>query len=106
MTVAAPVASADILPRSAITDPNLAFLAKENKSFNLQPKLIDINHILVIHGTVDKIVPCNQGRMIYAAAREPKKLLLQTGGDHTISSPRHQTEFLQAATDWFRDYLG
>lgn len=120
VTAAAPVASADILQRQwhslmqSGTDENMPYLPdwhcqqlleNANKSFNLQPKLTDINHILVIHGTSDEIVPCAQAQIIFAAAQEPKKLLLQTGGDHTISDSKHQTEFLQVATDWFCEYL-
>lgn len=120
VTVAAPIASADILQRQwhslvkLNTDGNFQDLAgshlqqlleNTNKNFNLQSKLSDINHVLVIHGTSDEIVPCTQAHMLFAAAREPKRLLLQTGGDHIISDQQHQTEFLQAATDWFCEYL-
>lgn len=120
VTVAAPITSADILQRQrhslmkSGTDENIPglpdrdcqqLLENANKNFDLQPKLADINHVLVIHGANDEIVPCAQGRMLFAAAQEPKKLLLQTGGDHIISDPRQQTEFLQAASDWFCEYL-
>lgn len=105
VTVAAPVASADIVPRNDVDDPNLVFLAKENKSFNLQPKLAEINHILVVHGTNDEIVPYLQSRLIFEAAQEPKKLLLLTGADHTISATDQQIEFMQASVEWFRKHL-
>lgn len=120
VTVAAPVASADILQRQwhsllkSDTDQNIPylpdrhfhqFLENANKSFDLQPKLADINHVLVIHGTSDEIVPCTQAQLVFVAAQKPKKLLLQAGGDHTISDHKHQTEFLQAATEWFCEYL-
>lgn len=119
VTAAAPVASADILQRQwhsltnseheHLPDGHAGHLQQliinQNKSFNLLPKLSDINHILIVHGTKDEIVPYAQGQLIFMAAQEPKRLLLQTGGDHTISDYQHQTEFLQAATDWFCEYL-
>lgn len=38
--------------------------------------------VLVIHGTHDRIVPFSHGRMLYAAAAEPKRKLWVEGGTH------------------------
>lgn len=41
--------------------------------------------VLVAHGTRDETVPVEQGRKLYAAAHEPKQLLIIEGGDHNLA---------------------
>lgn len=38
--------------------------------------------LLVLHGTADRIVPASQGRALYEAAAEPKRLLQYPGAGH------------------------
>jgi fermentation-respiration switch protein FrsA (DUF1100 family) len=38
--------------------------------------------LLVLHGARDKIVPTRYGRRLFAAAPEPKELLILDGGAH------------------------
>ncbi len=40
--------------------------------------------VLIAHGTMDQIIPVEQGRALYAAAHEPKRLMLIEGGDHLL----------------------
>ncbi|MGH9942891.1 MAG: alpha/beta hydrolase [Pyrinomonadaceae bacterium] len=40
---------------------------------------------LVTHGDPDSVIPAEQGRKIYAAARGPKKLVIFPGGEHNVS---------------------
>ena len=40
--------------------------------------------LLVTHGTHDEVIPMDQGRKLYEAASEPKKLLIVPGGDHNL----------------------
>ena len=42
--------------------------------------------VLVTHGEPDNVVPTEQGRALYAAAHEPKKLIIFKGADHGVSS--------------------
>ena len=42
--------------------------------------------VLVAHGERDNIVPTDQGRALFAAANEPKKLIIVPGADHSIPS--------------------
>lgn len=105
VSIAAPLASADILPRGNYTDPNLKFFQNSSKSFDLRQQLKVLNHILIIHGTADEIVPCAHGQQIYDAAKEPKQLLLLGSSDHTISAPKHQKAFINAAVSWYKQYL-
>ncbi|HEY0079026.1 MAG TPA: alpha/beta fold hydrolase [Pyrinomonadaceae bacterium] len=38
--------------------------------------------VLVAHGTHDEVIPVEQGRALYAAAREPKQLVIVPGAGH------------------------
>ena len=38
--------------------------------------------LVIIHGDSDRTIPCEQGRRLFAAAREPKRLHLVPGADH------------------------
>jgi uncharacterized protein len=38
--------------------------------------------LLIIHGTADEVIPVAMGQKLYAAAPEPKQLVVIPGGDH------------------------
>jgi fermentation-respiration switch protein FrsA (DUF1100 family) len=38
--------------------------------------------VLILHGEVDEIIPLSQGRALFAAAREPKRLIVYPGAHH------------------------
>jgi uncharacterized protein len=40
--------------------------------------------VLVTHGTNDEVIPVDQGRKLYEAAREPKRLIIVPGGSHNL----------------------
>lgn len=40
--------------------------------------------VLVAHGTDDEVIPVEQGRKLFAAAPEPKKLMIVKGGHHWL----------------------
>jgi uncharacterized protein len=40
--------------------------------------------VLVAHGEPDNVVPTWEGRALYAAANEPKKLIILPGADHSV----------------------
>lgn len=42
--------------------------------------------VLVTHGDADTIIPVEQGRKVFAAAQEPKKLLIIPRGSHWLAS--------------------
>jgi alpha-beta hydrolase superfamily lysophospholipase len=70
--------------------------------FDLSESLPKIGNILIFHGDADDVVPPSHARAIYAAARQPKRLILQKNGDHRMSSTSHQEEFVRTAAAWFR----
>lgn len=41
--------------------------------------------VLVTHGDQDQLIPVEQGRALFAAAHEPKKLLIVRGADHALA---------------------
>lgn len=58
--------------------------------------------VLFIHGTWDKKVPVAMGKQLYAAAPEPKKLLLIEGGEHNNSGTIGRVEYRDAVSDFVR----
>jgi hypothetical protein len=40
--------------------------------------------IFISHGTADPVIPVDQGKRLYAAAPEPKRLMVIDGGDHNL----------------------
>jgi fermentation-respiration switch protein FrsA (DUF1100 family) len=76
-----------------------------NFYFDISRKIGLIKNILVIHGESDSIVPVSDACEIIGRVMEPKKLLVQKGGDHLMSNPVHQQEFMNEAVIWFKSGL-
>jgi fermentation-respiration switch protein FrsA (DUF1100 family) len=52
--------------------------------------------ILFVHGTADRFVPPAMTEKLYAAAREPKRLLLIENGNHRNSTDVGYDKYLPA----------
>ncbi len=78
---------------------------RRNLAFDLSDRLSALHHILILHGEADAVIPAANAREIHQNAGEPKRLILQQGGDHRVSDPEHQREFMAEATAWFARYL-
>jgi alpha-beta hydrolase superfamily lysophospholipase len=106
VTYAAPITSRTVHQQAAADQIQAHNALSTNElqalAFDIRPHLPRLSDILVLHSEDDEIVPCDHARQIFAAAREPKKLILFSGGDHRLSNPARQDEFLQACTAWFR----
>jgi uncharacterized protein len=103
VTFAAPVRSTPLLAAAAApgVPADVRRMAEVlGPPFDLAPELSKVHHLLVVHGESDAVVPVAHAREIHASAGEPKRLLLQPGGDHPMSDPRHQQEFMRAAAAW------
>ncbi len=86
--------------------PELATITDKLKTdFDLAPVLPGIRNILIFHGEADEVVPVAAAHEIYQYTAPPKRLILQTGGDHRMSDPRHQAEFMREASAWFKKAL-
>ena len=53
--------------------------------------------VLIVHGTADEVVPVEHAKQLYAAAEEPKDLVLVEGALHRL---RQEPMSLHAAQDW------
>jgi fermentation-respiration switch protein FrsA (DUF1100 family) len=61
----------------------LHFLARNR--FDSAHKLLQVHcAVLVTHGEPDQIIPTQQGRALFAAANEPKKLVIFPGAGHNV----------------------
>lgn len=62
--------------------------------------------LLVVHGEDDMIVPVEQGRALYDAAPEPKRLHVVAGAGHNDIVSVGGREVADAIAAWARDVLG
>ncbi len=74
-------------------------------NFDIEERLGDLHHILVMHGEKDEIVPMENAHRIYRRAGNPKELIIQEGGDHRMSDPLHQKPFIETTSRWFEKHL-
>jgi len=108
VTVAAPIRSQHIQDSIENSDqldrPAIRFDAQRN-AFDISQGLANIHNILLFHGDADTVVPVSHSREIFERVGTPKKLNILKDGDHRMSNPIHQQEFLQKASDWFESGL-
>jgi dipeptidyl aminopeptidase/acylaminoacyl peptidase len=64
-----------------------------------------VSDALVIHGEIDEVVPCEEGKTIYKNMQKPKKCVIIKGGDHTLSNPSHRDKAINLALKWFLEYF-
>jgi len=108
ITFAAPVRSEpliEMLDKSNYLNNLPLSFYKTNLNFDISDKLSDIHNILIFHGDSDKIVPISNAEEIYSKAGNPKKLIIQSQGDHRMSDKEHQTQFLNESALWFKNKL-
>ena len=70
--------------------------------FDVTEKISSIRNILIFHGDHDDVVPLENGKTLFSLAGDPKRLIVQKNGDHRITAPDHQIEFIREASQWFR----
>ncbi len=103
VTVAAPINSTTlVLNHHNVADTGdfpLSFY-QDNLQFDIADKVSAVNHLLIFHGDADETVPISHGRQIHALSAAPKKMIVQHGGDHQMSNPMHQKQFIQETVDW------
>jgi alpha-beta hydrolase superfamily lysophospholipase len=108
VTFAAPVRSEPLIKTldksNYLNNLPLSFY-KTNLNFDISDKLSDIHNILIFHGDSDKIVPISNAKEIYSKAGNPKKIIIQSQGDHRMSDKEHQIQFLNESTLWFKTKL-
>lgn len=108
VTLAAPLRSGDIVRSSDNTDhiPDLPpSFFKENLSFDISGDVPGVQNLLVFHGDADEVVPYAHSREIFDLAPDPKEMIVHRGGDHRMSDPAHQADFMQRTVAWFSRWL-
>ena len=74
-----------------------------SQKFDSLDKIADINMpVLIVHGTDDRYVPARFSEQLFAAAREPKNLLLVPGGTHNNSMRLGRQAYSQAIQTLFK----
>jgi hypothetical protein len=56
--------------------------------------------VLFVHGTVDTVVPASMSQRLYAAAPEPKRMLLIEGANHSNFGDLGADEYRRALADF------
>ncbi len=74
---------------------------KENLLFNILDKAENLSHVLIFHGDADKTVPVSNAHELFDRAKDPKRLIIQKGGDHQMTSKKHQNEFEAETLAWY-----
>ncbi|MBI5577944.1 MAG: alpha/beta hydrolase [Deltaproteobacteria bacterium] len=108
VTFAAPVRSLPLKPpgRGPEASPELSRMASVlREEFELAGTLGRLRNILVIHGEADDLVPLSHAHEIFDHAGEPKRLLVQKGGDHLMGDATHQADFIREASLWLSNGL-
>lgn len=103
VTYAAPYSDKTIMRRALQTINSQGPIhPRSTKSlvFDLTIQLGLISNILVVHGQNDELVPASHAVHIHALAQHPKKLIIQPGGDHRMSDPALQQQFLSHFLNW------
>ncbi len=108
VTVAAPMRSQDIpnaIEQSEVLGHHGSRGDVKRNSFDICERLANIRNILIFHGEADSVVPVSHAREIFRRVGHPKKLNILKNGDHRISNPVHQEEFIREASRWFKSGL-
>lgn len=106
--VAAPVFGETLLkpPEEMEEKPGLSLeFYKKLLDFDLSENLPLLKNVLIFHGDQDDIVPISNSEAIFSNASDPKNFIIQQNGDHRISSPEHQKEFLTESIKWYKNHL-
>ena len=105
---ASPVRSSSVtttLKNSDDADKIKPLLNHKYLTWDISDQLKHLRHIFILHGDSDTIVTPTNAHEIYTTSSNPKKLIIQKGGDHRMSKKKHQKAFLREAVNWFKEWL-
>ena len=108
VTYASPVRSSPVitaLEKSDNSEKIKPLLDQKYLTWNVSDQLKHLHHIFILHGDSDSIVPATNAHEIYTKSNNPKKLIIQKGGNHLMSNKKHQKDFLREAVNWFKQWL-
>lgn len=78
----------------------LSFFEK-NLIFDILDKASALSNILIFHGDNDQVVPVSNAHDLFSRVKDPKRLIIQKGGDHQMTSPKDQKEFEAETLAWY-----
>ncbi|MET0951314.1 MAG: alpha/beta fold hydrolase [Pseudomonas sp.] len=88
---------------TAVANTSLPVRWLLSQKFDSIDKIADIHMpLLIVHGTEDRYVPSRFSEELFAAAQEPKRLLLVPGGSHNNSMSLGRQAYGQAIQALFR----
>jgi len=61
--------------------------------------------VLIVHGDKDEEVPVSHAGILYQEAKEPKRMEIIKGGNHSLSEDLHRKLAIELSLDWFEKYL-
>jgi alpha-beta hydrolase superfamily lysophospholipase len=61
--------------------------------------------ILIVHGSLDEIVPLSHAKVLYKNANEPKNIQIIEGADHRLTDSSHRGRAVELTLEWFKKYL-
>ena len=64
-----------------------------------------VNNIMLIHGDSDETVPLDHAKRLYQSAKEPRRLEIVKGADHTFSNLELRENAISSSLNWFQRYL-
>jgi uncharacterized protein len=73
--------------------------------YDLLEEARKVSRAIVIHGELDEVVPCAEGKAIYENLKKPKKFVLIKGADHTFTDLAHRNKAADMSIAWFKRYL-
>jgi dipeptidyl aminopeptidase/acylaminoacyl peptidase len=78
---------------------------KDFSTYDLLSEARKVSRAIVIHGELDEVVPCLEGKAIYDHLKRPKKFIMIEGADHALTDPAHRDRAAQLSLAWFKRYL-
>jgi len=78
---------------------------EEVRKYDLLETIRSAPPILIIHGSLDKVVPVMHAQILYEAAPEPKRMEIVEGADHVFSQSEHLNKVIDLSLEWFKKYL-
>jgi len=108
VTYASPVRSSPVtaaLEKSDNSDKIRPLLDQKYLTWDVSDQLRHLHHIFILHGDSDSIVSPTNAHEIYTKSNNPKKLIIQKGGNHLMSNKKHQKDFLREAVNWYKKWL-
>ena len=61
--------------------------------------------LMIIHGSNDDVVPIKHAHELYTNARQPKKLEIVQGANHSFDTPEHLEQVIAFTLEWVKKHL-